>query len=339
MPIYRMDNTGRFVPFEEAAPELERQLEDWIEQNPHLLLEGETLAVIGRQTATAFGKALDLLAVDQSGAIVVIELKKGLPPRDVVAQALEYTAWVDSLSLDDLDAIARQYASLKLAEVAGVATLYDQTFGNPSEEGQEDEEGIDASSRVTFNARQRIVIVAEAYPGEMEQTLRYLRGRLGVDVSAVQFTVHKLDQDTLLDTEVVVGREPVGSVKVAGATSRPIESHEQIRDKVVSDFLREQIEGLETWIAEQKPGLRVEHHKGSLHSIYLTRQWVGGYYFATNWIHFWLGGRVPGDEDDLVTLSIPSSVLIKSDRIVGNMATEADLTVYKRQFAQRIAVL
>jgi hypothetical protein len=150
MPIYRMDDTGRFVPFEEAA-ELERQLEDWIEQNPHLLLEGESLAVIGRQTATTFGKALDLLAVDQSGAIVVIELKKGLPPRDVVAQALEYTAWVDSLSLDDLDAIAQKYASQKLVEVAGVATLYHRTFGNPREEEQEeDEEGADASSRVTL---------------------------------------------------------------------------------------------------------------------------------------------------------------------------------------------
>ncbi len=336
MPIYRMDETGRFVRFDEAAPELERQLEDWIEASPSLILEGEQLALVGRQTTTIYGKALDLLAVDQSGATVVIELKKGIPPRDVIAQALEYTAWVDSLSSEDLDAIAQAYSTQAHGTPMDVAELYDQTFSElVGDESDEDEEA-GPSSRVTFNARQRIVIIAEAFPGEMEQTLRFLRGRLGIDITAVRFTVHKLEQETLLDTEVVVGREPVGSVKVAGVPSRPTQSHEEIREKVTSDFLRAQVDGLEAWIGELDQGITVEHYKGSHHSIYASGRHLGGYYFAAGWIHFWLNGRVSGDEDALRTLSNQGSAVIKPKRISGNAANESDLAVFKQQLRARV---
>ena len=86
MPIYRMDASGNFVPFEETPfGDFERVLEDWIEANPHLLLDGERMAIIGRQTRTAFGKIADLLGIDETGALVIIELKRGETPREVVA--------------------------------------------------------------------------------------------------------------------------------------------------------------------------------------------------------------------------------------------------------------
>jgi hypothetical protein len=51
-----------------------------------------------------------LLGVDVAGACVVVELKRGQAPREVIAQALEYAAWVDSRDLSDLDNLAREYA-------------------------------------------------------------------------------------------------------------------------------------------------------------------------------------------------------------------------------------
>jgi|GEM_PF-4081308 len=37
MPIYKQDESGKFVPFEQTPfPDLERVLEDWVEDNPHL---------------------------------------------------------------------------------------------------------------------------------------------------------------------------------------------------------------------------------------------------------------------------------------------------------------
>jgi RecB family endonuclease NucS len=48
--------------------------------------------LIGRQVYTDFGKYIDLLAVDATGSIIVIELKKHKTPRDVVAQSIDYAA-------------------------------------------------------------------------------------------------------------------------------------------------------------------------------------------------------------------------------------------------------
>jgi RecB family endonuclease NucS len=121
LTIYRKDASGKFVPFEETPfPDLERVLEEWIESNPYVLLDGEQIAIIGRQPRSEFGKYLDLLGIDASGACVVIELKRGETPRDIVAQTLEYAAWVDSLSLSDLDLIAREYAERRGIEAESV---------------------------------------------------------------------------------------------------------------------------------------------------------------------------------------------------------------------------
>src|SRR4051794_37631834 len=194
MPIYRQNETGSFVPFEKTElSELEKVLESWIEASPEVML-GSPLAIFGRQAVTKFGKIADLLAVDENGACVVIELKRGTAPRDVIAQTLEYTAWADSLTLDDLDEIARHYAERRSLDAAGIWDIYRLGFGSDS--GQTLDEDIEG--RVTFNATQRMIIVAEDFPPEMEQTLRYMRTKLGVDMSAVRFSVHRLGNDMLL---------------------------------------------------------------------------------------------------------------------------------------------
>ena len=50
------------------------------------------LLVIGRQVPTGFGGTVDLLCLDPTGALVVVELKKGKTPREVTAQALDYAS-------------------------------------------------------------------------------------------------------------------------------------------------------------------------------------------------------------------------------------------------------
>ena len=41
--------------------------------------------LIGHQVYTEFGKYIDLLAIDATGSIIIIELEKHKTPRDVVA--------------------------------------------------------------------------------------------------------------------------------------------------------------------------------------------------------------------------------------------------------------
>jgi hypothetical protein len=83
--------------------------EDWLETNPTGIVEGQPLMVIGRQVTTNLGSTIDLLALDRQGDAVVVELKRGRTPRDVLAQALEYASFVEPLGYDGLEAILRKY--------------------------------------------------------------------------------------------------------------------------------------------------------------------------------------------------------------------------------------
>lgn len=91
---WRIDDEGpRRLQSVDVA--LERQLEDWIENEPSLLREG--LQIVGRQITLEAGR-LDLLAVDPQGRWVVIELKAGRLYRETIAQALDYAAALEALS-------------------------------------------------------------------------------------------------------------------------------------------------------------------------------------------------------------------------------------------------
>lgn len=198
MPIFRQEGEG-FVPFDVVRFEdLERVLEDWIEANPHVLLE-EPLAIVARQARSREG-ILDLLAVDRSGACVIIELKRGQTPRDVIAQGLDYAAWVDELSQEDLDELCRSYHARRGLEERDLAAAYAAVF-------RDDGEAEDSVSQVSFNTRQRLILVAEVFTPGVERTLRYLRTKHGVDIIGVRFGIHRSGDDTLLETEVLVGRE------------------------------------------------------------------------------------------------------------------------------------
>ncbi len=78
-----------------ASIALESELESWIEADPSLLEGG--LTVVGRQLQTQAGP-LDLLAVDGSGTLIVVEIKREALTRDAVTQALDYASCLNELS-------------------------------------------------------------------------------------------------------------------------------------------------------------------------------------------------------------------------------------------------
>lgn len=70
---------------------VERVLEDILEQNLEQLEPGPEL--VGRQYSTAVGP-IDLLAKDEDGLYVVIELKRGRSSDRIVGQVARYLSWV-----------------------------------------------------------------------------------------------------------------------------------------------------------------------------------------------------------------------------------------------------
>lgn len=75
-----------------SAIDSESRLENALFQDISIL--SSQLMLIGRQVATSYGKFIDILAMDMSGNLSIIELKKSRTPREVVAQLLDYASWV-----------------------------------------------------------------------------------------------------------------------------------------------------------------------------------------------------------------------------------------------------
>jgi hypothetical protein len=102
MKLFKAD-AGVFQPIQKrqfGIERLEKNLEDWLGANPHLL--GDDIMLIGRQVKTDHGAFIDLLALDQHGRVVVIELKRGRAPRDTVAQLNDYLTAISGWSDGEL---------------------------------------------------------------------------------------------------------------------------------------------------------------------------------------------------------------------------------------------
>ena len=112
MKLFQVKNNDATVIPKSDTEKNERLIEELIERNPHIIL-GDKLLIIGRQVKTDSGKILDLLAVDKEGRLVVIELKKGYAPREIVAQILDYSSWLCSLPERRIEDIAKNYFQKK----------------------------------------------------------------------------------------------------------------------------------------------------------------------------------------------------------------------------------
>lgn len=159
---------GRLVPVESRLAEFGRRealdLESWLESDPSIIRPG--LRIIGRQVPTRSGP-LDLLAIDRTGNVVVIELKRDRLPREALAQAIDYAADIATWSLEKLGEVCAGYSGDALEDVLG------QAFPD-----------IDLEA-LTINGAQRIVLVGFALESALERMIEWLSEAYGVAINAV----------------------------------------------------------------------------------------------------------------------------------------------------------
>lgn len=155
-------------PLEESELKNEKELEDLIYE--HIDIIDPNLLVIGRQIQTD-GGPLDILCIDSDCNTVVIELKKGMTPREVTAQALDYASCISQMSFEEL--------SLKcLDRNVNLAAAFKQRF----------KEDIDPDGESGFNQSTRIIIVASKMDPSTQRIVEYLI-RQNIDINVLFFTV------------------------------------------------------------------------------------------------------------------------------------------------------
>ncbi|MEA2603163.1 MAG: hypothetical protein QOF89_4155 [Acidobacteriota bacterium] len=215
----------RPVRLPSAKLDLEARLERWICQD--LSLVGEDLLLLGSQVSTAYGHAIDILALDRDGNLVLLELKRGRTPRDVVAQVLDYASWAHGLSPQDVERLAAEYRQKPLQ------VLFQETFHTELPE--------------SLNQEQRLLIVATELDPQSERIVQFLSSRYGVNLNVVFFDYYRHGEQELVGRSWLIAPEEVKR-NAQTRNGRPILSLEELADiateRGVGDLYRLLHEGL-----------------------------------------------------------------------------------------------
>jgi hypothetical protein len=113
------------------------------------------LLVIGRQISTDYGGLIDLLCINQSGDLTIVELKREKTPRDVTAQILDYASWINGLKSERITEIADLYFSRTKQE--SFENAFRQRFGTELPEDLNDSHSMLIAATQIDSATERII--------------------------------------------------------------------------------------------------------------------------------------------------------------------------------------
>ena len=163
-------------PLSLTGIDLEKRLQEIISAKLSIVDPG--LMQIGRQVPTAFGGYIDILAIDAVGNLVVVELKKGRTPREVVAQVLDYASWVCGLTPGDIAKVFIDYQS----------SLSDKETPESIDDALKDRFGAIPDE---LNSSHRLLIVAADLDSSTERIVTYLQEQYAVDINVAFFRTFK----------------------------------------------------------------------------------------------------------------------------------------------------
>ena len=176
-------------------------LEVWIKSNPIIL--GHNLIIIGEQVRTKSGP-LDLLAIDDQGNTVIVELKRERLPREVIAQAIDYASDIDTFSIDKLSEICHSYRGKSLEETI------EEGFPNVNPE------------ELSININQRILLVGFGIEERLTSMIEWLSSKAEISINAVILNYVKttsgdelISRTVILPEEIAIEKSKVRKFKIA----------------------------------------------------------------------------------------------------------------------------
>lgn len=152
----------------------ENRLEKWLIEDISIL--SESLAIIGSQVITAYNKKIDILAINNIGEIIIIELKRDKTYREIVSQALDYATWIKDLNYEELNSIFNRFYK---SEFNDLGEYFTSKFDKDSEE-------------IDFNSDHKMLIVGSEIDDSTVRIIDYLSSEpYSVNINAVNFNYFK----------------------------------------------------------------------------------------------------------------------------------------------------
>ena len=172
----------------ESVKEVE-DLQRLILEQPEILEQG--LFVISAEFSEwrDSNRRIDLLAIDDSGRLVVIELKRGQTGDHSELQAIRYAAMVANLTFDK------------------IAGAYQSYFGESEEEFRvklSDHLGFPEDNEVELDtAKPRIILACEGFSKELTTSVLWLNG-CDLDIKCVRLKPYRMGDDLLVETSQII---------------------------------------------------------------------------------------------------------------------------------------
>ena len=144
---------------------------------------------------------LDLLAIDETGAVVIIELKRKDSSSRIDIQGLKYASYCSTLTSEKIVDIYERYLNknnLKQDSLEDIVSFIGE--GNS-----------DSDSLSKLNHNQRIVLVSQNFDSRVKSVVAYL-SKNQIDISCIEFKVFQdANNNIFIDTQKIIPPEDIDS--------------------------------------------------------------------------------------------------------------------------------
>ena len=253
-------------------------IQEWIDDAPEIL--GEKLLIIGKEIILPSGIRLDLLAIDENGNLVIIELKRDNSGNHVEWQAIKYASYCSAFTDEEIFKTYQDYLNKK----------YNDKDKNAK---QEIENFLIAFEMEKLNKEQRIILVSRDFNSDVASAVLWLNDK-GLDIKCIKINSFISENNELLiyptqiiplpEAEDFIKRKAIqrkeNSLQQYDADRISFDVPEYSRDELkikLSDFLSKQINLKERFIAFFKILLSEnrEFHREEIKEIFFNMYEIG----------------------------------------------------------------
>ena len=225
-------------------------IQEWIDDTPEIL--GEKLLIIGKEIILPSGIRLDLLAIDENGNLVIIELKRDTSGNHVEWQAIKYASYCSAFTDEEIFGLYQEYLNKKYTDKSKNAK-------------QEIEKFIVAFGTENLNNEQRIILVSRDFNSDVASAVLWLNDK-GLDIKCIKINsfISKNNELLIYPTQIIPLPEAEDFIKRKAIQRKenylqqydadrvsfdiPEYSRDELKSKL-SDFLYKQINLKERFIA------------------------------------------------------------------------------------------
>ncbi len=218
---------------------LERQhIEEWVIEQPQIL--GEELLIISSEFNgyDKLNERLDVLALDPSGSVVVVELKRDKADKTTDLQALKYASYIANFSATDIQELYRDFWNSRKEESIQpekVGEIFQEFLSEADETITIGDEGY---AEFELDNKPRIILAAGDFGKEITSPAYWLIEQYGLKIRCVELQGYEVDGKLFVNTRVVL---PVPETEeyVAKRREKQEEQESQKRGRAIHVLLND----------------------------------------------------------------------------------------------------